>query len=121
MVARGQPMTAAQPGSTPGPRARRTLMIRAAGRSTRSEAAGLRWHDIDLENKVMYVTWQVQHDDQAGALVICPLKTAASRRAVALDATTVAVLRPHLAAQPRTCHALRPVGSRKAGCAGAVA
>jgi integrase len=53
----------------------------------------------------MYVTWQVQHDDQDGALVIGPLKTAASRRVVALDATTVVVLRAHLAVQQWTCHA----------------
>jgi integrase len=71
----------------------------------RGEAAGLRWHDIDLENKVMYVTWQVQYDNETGALVMCPLKTAASRRVVALDATTVAVLRAHLAAQQWACRA----------------
>jgi len=71
----------------------------------RGEAAGLRWHDVDLENKVMYVTWQVQPGDATGSLAVCPLKTPASRRIVALDATTVAVLRAHRDAQQWACRA----------------
>jgi integrase len=71
----------------------------------RGEAAGLRWHDIDLDSKVMYVTWQVQPGDETGALVVCPLKTATSRRVVALDTTTVAILRAHRDAQQWRCRA----------------
>jgi integrase len=57
----------------------------------RGEAAGLRWCDIDLDRKVAYISWQIQYT--GNALVLCPLKTAASRRVLALDATTVRVLR----------------------------
>jgi len=53
----------------------------------------------------MYVTWQLQPDDETGALAVCPLKTPASRRVVALDATTIAVLRALWAAQQRNCRA----------------
>ena len=53
----------------------------------RGEAAGLRWCDIDLDRKVAYISWQIQYTNRT--LVLCPLKTAASHRVLALDATTV--------------------------------
>jgi integrase len=49
------------------------------------------------------VNWQVQHED--GGLVTCPLKTEASRRVLALDSTTVKVLREHRQAQLERCAA----------------
>jgi integrase len=49
----------------------------------RGEACGLRWADLDLDAGLAYLTRQVQH--VAGKLTACPLKTEASRRAVALD------------------------------------
>jgi integrase len=65
----------------------------------RGESAGLRWCDIDLDRKIAYVSWQIQYVDSA--LVLCPLKTAASRRVLALDATTVRVLRRYREEQER--------------------
>jgi hypothetical protein len=63
----------------------------------RGEAAGLRWRDIDLDGATAIITCQLQQYD--GRLVLRPPKTARSERAVALDRTTVAVLRAHEAAQ----------------------
>ena len=63
----------------------------------RGEAAGLRWRDIDLDGATAIITCQLQQYD--GRLVLCPPKTARSERAIALDRTTVAVLRAHKAAQ----------------------
>jgi len=65
----------------------------------RGEAAGLRWCDIDLDQKIAYISWQIQYT--GGALVLCPLKTASSRRVLALDATTVRVLRRYQEEQER--------------------
>jgi integrase len=65
----------------------------------RGEAAGLRWCDIDLDHKIAYISWQIQYTDRT--LVLCPLKTAASRRVLALDATTVRVLRRYREEQDR--------------------
>jgi len=63
----------------------------------RGEACGLRWADLDLEAGLAYITRQIQH--VAGKLTVCPLKTEASRRAVALDPATIAALRAHRRAQ----------------------
>jgi integrase len=63
----------------------------------RGEAAGLRWCDIDLDSATAIITCQLQQYD--GRLVLCPPKTPGSERAVALDRTTVAVLRAHKVAQ----------------------
>jgi integrase len=59
----------------------------------RGEACGLRWSDLDLDAGLAYITRQVQQVN--GALAICPPKSAASRRAVALDPQTIAVLRAY--------------------------
>ncbi|MFD0632381.1 tyrosine-type recombinase/integrase [Catenulispora yoronensis] len=59
----------------------------------RGEAAGLRWCDLDLDSATMFVTHQVQM--VGGWVVQCQPKTPTSRRVVALDRTTVAVLRRH--------------------------
>ena len=76
----------------------------------RGETAGLRWCDVDLEHQVAYISWQLQYI--AGELVLCPLKTEASRRVLALDTTTVAILRLHRHAQEDYCraHDLVPSG-----------
>jgi integrase len=82
------------PGNTPPlPRAS------AAPRIRRGEAAGLRWCDIDLDHKTAYISWQIQYT--GSALVLCPLKTAASKRVLALDGTTVRVLRRYREEQER--------------------
>jgi len=75
----------------------------------RREAAGLRWCDVDLDRRVMHVNWQLQYPD--GALVVCPLKTQASRRVVALDSTTVEMLRAHQRAQQQYCRAMGIIAS----------
>jgi integrase len=75
----------------------------------RGEAAGLRWCDIDLDRRVLYVNWQLQH--LGGALAVCPLKTEASRRVVALDSITVKVLSAHQRAQLEYCRAMGIVPS----------
>ncbi|AEV81238.1 Integrase [Actinoplanes sp. SE50] len=60
----------------------------------RGEAAGLRWEDLDLNNRQLTTTNQ---RTTAGYQIIeGPPKSAASRRTIALDRRTVAVLRDHL-------------------------
>jgi integrase len=59
----------------------------------RGEAAGLRWIDVDLDEQVIMISQQritFGHTTTVG-----PPKTAASRRTIALDRTTVRVLRAH--------------------------
>ncbi|GAA2021146.1 tyrosine-type recombinase/integrase [Catenulispora yoronensis] len=63
----------------------------------RGETAGLRWCDLDLDTGTLFITHQMQQ--VGGRLVQCPTKTPTSRRAVALDRTTVMVLRRHRAQQ----------------------
>jgi integrase len=71
----------------------------------RGEAAGLRWRDVDLDGATAMISQQLQQYD--GRLVLCPPKTARSERAVALDRTTVAVLRAPGRAGRRPCRARR--------------
>jgi integrase len=59
----------------------------------RGEVAGLRWCDVDLDNAVIHIAWQLQQRD--GDLVVGPPKTAAGQRWVALDSLTVEALRAH--------------------------
>jgi integrase len=63
----------------------------------RGEAAGLRWCDVDLGGATAVISQQLQQ--YGGHLATCPPKTGSSERAVALDRTTVTVLRRHRAAQ----------------------
>jgi integrase len=63
----------------------------------RGEAAGLRWCDVDLDGATAFICQQLQQ--YSGRLAVGPPKTATSRRAVALDRTTVTALRRHRAAQ----------------------
>jgi integrase len=63
----------------------------------RGEAAGLRWVDVDLDQKVVMIGQQriaYGHTVAEG-----PPKTAASRRTIALDRVTVRLLRVHLQRQ----------------------
>ncbi len=69
----------------------------------RGEARGLRWADLDLDAGLAYITRQVQRT--RGKLTACPLKTPASRRVVALDPATIALLRAHRSAQQRDAQA----------------
>ncbi|MEV7045547.1 site-specific integrase [Amycolatopsis sp. NPDC051061] len=57
----------------------------------RGEASGLRWCDLDLDAAVVQVSHQVQ--DRGGRTVVCPPKTEASVRTLALDHGLVAALR----------------------------
>jgi integrase len=70
----------------------------------RGEAAGLRWCDVDLEGATAVISQQLQQ--YGGHLAACPPKTGSSERAVALDRTTVTVLRRHRAAQEAECAAM---------------
>ena len=71
----------------------------------RGEVAGLRWCDIDLDGATAIISSQLQQYD--GRLVLCPPKTARSERVVALDRTTVAVLRAHQAGRGRRARCAR--------------
>jgi len=63
----------------------------------RGEAVGLRWVDIDLDEGLLHVRQQlIEH---GGILHPSEPKSAASRRALALDAQTVVLLREHRARQ----------------------
>lgn len=57
----------------------------------RAETAGLRWCDIDLDNRVLMVTHTIQRIN--GRPMHCPTKTRSSRRMVVLDGATVTELR----------------------------
>ena len=63
----------------------------------RGEAAGLRWHDVDLDNRQLTIT--NQRTTVGYQVIEGPPKSAASRRTIALDRHTVAVLRAHLRRQ----------------------
>ncbi|MFI9848648.1 tyrosine recombinase XerC [Nonomuraea sp. NPDC051941] len=59
----------------------------------RGEAAGLRWIDLDLGRRELAVNRQLVHTD--AGLIVCPPKSAASQRIIALDTETVRLLRRH--------------------------
>jgi integrase len=63
----------------------------------RGEAAGLRWIDLDLHQHVVMIEQQRIADGHTVA--VGPPKTKASRRTIALDRTTVRLLRAHLRQQ----------------------
>ncbi len=66
----------------------------------RGEAAGLRWCDIDLDNRQLTIT--NQRTTVGYQIIEGPPKSAASRRTIALDRQTVTVLRAHLRRQRAT-------------------
>jgi integrase len=59
----------------------------------RGEAAGLRWVDVDLDEQVVMINQQ--RITFGNTTTVGPPKTAASRRTIALDATTVRLLLEH--------------------------
>ncbi len=63
----------------------------------RGEAAGLRWVDIDLDQKIIMI--DQQRLAYGRTVAVGPPKTAASRRTIALDRVTVRMLRAHLQRQ----------------------
>src|ERR1022692_2627547 len=67
----------------------------------RGEACGLRWCDIDLDAATAVISWQLQQ--YGGHVTLRPPKTAHSERIIALDRTTVAVPRAHIARQQLEC------------------
>ena len=58
----------------------------------RGECLGLRWRNVDLENGTAAIVESLQRIDRQGLVFLSP-KSAKSRRAVALDGPTVAMLR----------------------------
>jgi integrase len=60
----------------------------------RGEAAGLRWIDVDLNQRVVVI--EQQRIAYGRTVAVGPPKTRASRRTIALDRTTVRLLRAHL-------------------------
>jgi integrase len=63
----------------------------------RGEAAGLRWIDIDLDQRVVMI--EQQRIAYGRVVAVGPPKTKASRRTIALDRTNVRLLRDHLRRQ----------------------
>lgn len=57
------------------------------------EVAGLCWIDLDLDRRELAVNGQLVHTD--AGLIVCPPKSAASQRIIALDTETVLLLRRH--------------------------
>jgi integrase len=78
----------------------------------RGEAAGLRWCDVDLDAATIYIEQQRLADGRTVANG--PPKTAASRRAIALDTATVQTLRAHRHRQ-QTAHASAGIEKHDAG------
>ncbi|GII18552.1 hypothetical protein Ppa05_52780 [Planomonospora parontospora subsp. antibiotica] len=72
----------------------------------RGEVAGLRWTDVELEAAELTVAQQRVHAE--GRVVVCPPKSAASCRVVALDEETVRVLTCHRERQERQRAAAGP-------------
>ncbi|RHW25818.1 site-specific integrase [Nocardioides immobilis] len=70
----------------------------------RSEALGLRWEDVDLDQGVLRVRRGLHR--VSGQLVTMETKTARSRRTVPLPAFVVSILREHLARQEDECVAI---------------
>jgi integrase len=60
----------------------------------RGEAAGLRWIDVDLDQRVVMI--EQQRIAYGRTVAVGPPKTRASRRTIALDQHTVRLLRAHL-------------------------
>jgi len=60
----------------------------------RAEAAALTWNDLDLDRGIASITKSLQRLQNKG-LVVTTTKSAASRRGIALDNPTVAVLKAH--------------------------
>lgn len=60
----------------------------------RGELLGLRWEDVDWEQRLVRVQRALQHVPGQGLRFVEP-KTATSRRSVALGASTLALLREH--------------------------
>jgi integrase len=76
----------------------------------RGEAAGLRWVDVNLDEQVIMISQQritFGHTTTVG-----PPKTAASRRTIALDATTVRVLRAHRELQRKEAEKAAAAGEK---------
>jgi integrase len=63
----------------------------------RGEAGGLRWADVDLNQRTIVI--DQQRIAYGRTVAVGPPKTAASRRTIALDRTTVRILREHLRGQ----------------------
>jgi integrase len=63
----------------------------------RGEAAGLRWVDVDLDQKIIMI--DQQRLAYGRTVAVGPPKTAAGRRTIALDRTTVRLLRTYLQRQ----------------------
>jgi integrase len=74
----------------------------------RGEAAGLRWVDVDLCQRVVVIDQQLIA--YGHTVAVGPPKTKASRRTIALDCTTVALLRTHLQRQQVDRDAAGPAG-----------
>jgi len=77
---------------------RTAFTLIAATGLRRGEAAALSWSSIDLELKWLSVV-QATHRVSSGIVELMPPKTASSRRGVALDQSTVGMLREHRASQ----------------------
>ncbi|OKI99967.1 tyrosine-type recombinase/integrase [Kitasatospora sp. CB01950] len=60
----------------------------------RGEGAGLRWYDIDFTARTLTISRQLQQRER-GRLEVCPPKTAAGERTIALDSGTIHVLTTH--------------------------
>lgn len=71
----------------------------------RGEVIGLRWCDVDVKARTLTVSDQVQEIDGRG--VVCPPKSEASVRTVALDRGTVTTLR-HLRTESRSAIRTNP-------------
>jgi len=82
-------MKALNTGSSPD-RAALFLLILGTG-LRRSEALGLRWEDVDVENRLLYVRNQLVRRE--GEWVLAELKTHRSRRTISVHATILQSLR----------------------------
>ncbi|MFG2043912.1 site-specific integrase [Dactylosporangium sp. NPDC048998] len=69
----------------------------------RGEAAGLRWQDVDLDRRQLSIT--TQRTTIGYQVVEGPPKSTASRRTIALDRRTVAILRAHQRRRRQLCTA----------------
>ncbi|MEV7926053.1 tyrosine-type recombinase/integrase [Kitasatospora sp. NPDC088779] len=64
----------------------------------RGEGAGLRWSDFDASGRTLTVARQLQQREN-GRLEVCPVKTRAGERTIALDRSTIHALNTHRSRQ----------------------
>lgn len=71
------------------------IILALATGMRRGEILGLRWSNVDFENKKLYVTQQLKKDNQGKWILSPQLKTSTSYRTIDIDDDTTELLKKH--------------------------